>query len=207
MYAKLQLEAFKATWLSQAVVFTRHYTNSPQCVPSRTSMVTGRYVHETGTTNNGEGLARSTKTGQLDSSCVAQWGAPTCAAFAARQSTNYTFLDLLAAAGYEVSEAADGAQALVLASLWEGFGLPALEAMACGTPVVAARAGALPEVVGDAGLLVDPRCIDALSAALDQVLRQPALAAELAAAGPRRAAGFDWRTSANQVLEVLRECG
>ena len=99
------------------------------------------------------------------------------------------------------------AQALVLASLWEGFGLPALEAMACGTPVVAARAGALPEVVGDAGLLVDPRSSDALSAALDQVLRQPALAAELAAAGPRRAAGFDWRTSANQVLEVLRECG
>jgi glycosyltransferase involved in cell wall biosynthesis len=95
----------------------------------------------------------------------------------------------------------------VLASLWEGFGLPALEAMACGAPVVAARAGALPEVVGDAGLLVDPRSSDALSAALDQVLRQPALAAELAAAGPRRAAGFDWRTSANQVLEVLRECG
>ena len=105
MYAKLKLEAFKSTWLSQAVVFTRHYANSPQCVPSRTSMLTGRYIHQQHTTNNGQGIAFSTKTGQLDENCVAYWGRPWCAAAAARQRAsglNRTFLDLAAAQGYEL---------------------------------------------------------------------------------------------------------
>ena len=99
------------------------------------------------------------------------------------------------------------AQALVMASLWEGFGLPALEAMACGTPVLAARAGALPEVVGNAGLLVDPRSIGSINSAMDQVLRDAPLAAQLTAAGPRRAAGFNWRSTAREVEDVLRDCG
>ena len=97
-------------------------------------------------------------------------------------------------------------RALVLVSLWEGFGLPALEAMACGAPVIAARAGALPEVVGDAALLVDPRAPAEIADAISRIGRDPSLARALAAAGPARAARFQWHASAQQVLRVLREC-
>ncbi|MFZ0407082.1 MAG: glycosyltransferase family 1 protein [Cyanobium sp.] len=98
-------------------------------------------------------------------------------------------------------------RALALVSLWEGFGLPALEAMACGAPVIAARAGALPEVVGDAALLVDPRDVGAITDAISRLSREGSLARCLGAAGPARAAHFDWSTSAGQVLQVLQNCG
>jgi glycosyltransferase involved in cell wall biosynthesis len=97
-------------------------------------------------------------------------------------------------------------RALVLASLWEGFGLPALEAMACGAPVVAARAGALPEVVGDCGLLVDPRDPAEIADAITRLGREPGLARALAAAGPARAASFRWDDTAAHVTAVLRDC-
>lgn len=101
-FYKLKLTGVKRELVAAGVNFVRHHTASPQCVPSRTSMMTSRYVHETGTTNNGQGFARSTRTGALDSSCVAAWSAPACAAFAAQQAQNYTFLDLLAAQDYEL---------------------------------------------------------------------------------------------------------
>src|SRR5262249_14493042 len=82
----------------------------------------------------------------------------------------------------------NSARVFVYPSLYEGFGLPALEALACGVPVVAANTSALPEVVGDAGLLVDPQSEAALAEALRTVLTDPALAARLAAAGPPQAA-------------------
>ncbi|MFN9660308.1 MAG: glycosyltransferase family 4 protein [Cyanobacteriota bacterium] len=96
-------------------------------------------------------------------------------------------------------------QALVLVSLWEGFGLPALEAMACGTPVIAARAGALPEVVGDAALLVDPRNPEAIAAAMARLGREAGLARALGEAGQRRASEFRWERTAAEVQAVLRE--
>ncbi|MFM7549969.1 MAG: glycosyltransferase family 4 protein, partial [Cyanobacteriota bacterium] len=92
---------------------------------------------------------------------------------------------------------------LLMVSLWEGFGLPALEGLACGAPVIAARAGALPEVVGDAGLLVDPRSPAAIADAMARLGREPALARELAALGPQRAAGFRWSDTAERVGELL----
>ena len=101
-YDKLLLPEFKKRFVSAGAAFVRHYTNSPQCVPSRTSMLTGRYCSDVGTTNNGQGLARSTRTGALDTGCVGLWGAAQCKAFAARQAVNQTFLDLAAAAGHAV---------------------------------------------------------------------------------------------------------
>jgi glycosyltransferase involved in cell wall biosynthesis len=85
-----------------------------------------------------------------------------------------------------------GAAALAVPSLSEGFGLPALEAMARGCPVVASKAGALPEVVGNAGVLVPPGDPDSLAAALDGILSDATAAASLVAAGHRRAATFTW---------------
>ena len=101
-YDKVLLRGIKDGLVARGATFARHFTASPQCVPSRTSMMTGRYVHEMDTTNNGQGLARSTKTGKLDSGCVAAWNATSCAAFAALQNQSYTMLDLLAGAGYDL---------------------------------------------------------------------------------------------------------
>ncbi|MEZ5081820.1 MAG: glycosyltransferase [Thermoleophilia bacterium] len=88
---------------------------------------------------------------------------------------------------------------LVLASRWEGFGLPALEAMACGTPVIASNAGALPEVVGDAALVVDPEDTGQITAAMETLVNDGSVTTRLAADGLRRAAGFSWDQTARQV--------
>jgi glycosyltransferase involved in cell wall biosynthesis len=98
-----------------------------------------------------------------------------------------------------------GARALVLPSLAEGFGLPAVEAMACGTPVVAADVPALREVVGAAAVLVDPLDVDALAEAITRVVSDDRLAKELGAHGLEQAARFSWERCAAEMLDVLRE--
>jgi glycosyltransferase involved in cell wall biosynthesis len=100
-----------------------------------------------------------------------------------------------------------GATALVCPSLWEGFGLPALEAMACGTPVLAADRGALPEVVGEAGLLVDPTNVDALREGMYNLAVHEHLRASRRAAGLVRARAFTWRRAAEATLGVYRDAG
>jgi len=97
-----------------------------------------------------------------------------------------------------------GARAVAYVSLYEGFGLPPLEAMACGTPVVASNNSSIPEVVGDAGLLVDPYDVEAIAAALGQVLTDDGLRAELAARGLRRAARFSWAKTAELTMQTYR---
>jgi glycosyltransferase involved in cell wall biosynthesis len=98
-----------------------------------------------------------------------------------------------------------GAVALVLPSHHEGFALPAVEAMACGTPVLAARVGALPDVLGAAGLLLPPRDLEAWSGALRSVREDAALRRRLIDAGLRRAGDFDWSRAAAATLEVFRD--
>jgi glycosyltransferase involved in cell wall biosynthesis len=97
------------------------------------------------------------------------------------------------------------ASALVFPSLYEGFGLPLLEAMACGTPVVASRASCLPDVAEGAALLVDPNNVEALADALEQVLVDGALRTRLVADGRRRAAQYSWRRAAERLLGVYQK--
>lgn len=87
----------------------------------------------------------------------------------------------------------------------EGFGLPPLEAMACGTPVVASRATAIPEVVGDAGLLVDPDSVEGFEQALRETLTRPDRVSDLKARGARRVKEFTWDLAARQTLDVYRQ--
>lgn len=96
-----------------------------------------------------------------------------------------------------------GALAYVDASLYEGFGYTILEALACGAPVVASERSSIPEVVGEAGLLVDPVDVDAIAGALRRVLDEPGLADELRQKGFEQAARFTWEATAERFATVL----
>jgi glycosyltransferase involved in cell wall biosynthesis len=97
-----------------------------------------------------------------------------------------------------------GALALVYPSLYEGFGLPPLEAMACGTPVIAANTSAIREVVARAGMLVDPGDAGELGRAIRLVLTDESRRAHLRQSGLARSQQFSWESSARRLLEVYR---
>lgn len=98
-----------------------------------------------------------------------------------------------------------GARLLVLPSLYEGFGIPLLEAMACGTPVIASNVSSIPEVVGDAGLLFDPYNEEEIAQAMFDVLSNESLRSEMIKKGLERAKLFSWEKAARQTLSVYEE--
>ncbi len=99
----------------------------------------------------------------------------------------------------------NGATALILPSLHEGFGMPAVEAMACGTPVIVTQNGAVPEVVGDAGLFIDPMEPEALAETIQKLLDDSQLQADLKAKGLARASTFTWQHTAQIVRDIYQQ--
>jgi glycosyltransferase involved in cell wall biosynthesis len=95
------------------------------------------------------------------------------------------------------------AEALVFPSLYEGFGLPILEAMACGTPVVTANVTAMPEVAGGAALLVDPTSVEQIARAMEQIVSDSTLRQQLRRKGLTRSAKFSWPSTAMKVRRIL----
>jgi glycosyltransferase involved in cell wall biosynthesis len=112
-------------------------------------------------------------------------------------------------AGYlsdsEILSLYEEADVFVYPSLYEGFGLPVLEAMACGCPVIASNVSSLPEVVGEAGMLVDPYDVDALAQAISTVLQADGLKREMSRKGIAQAQKFSWEKAGAELLAVCRE--
>ncbi len=100
-----------------------------------------------------------------------------------------------------------GARLFVFPSLYEGFGLPALEAMACGTPVACSRRSSLPEVIGDAGVTFDPTNVQSIADAIGQVIDDRSRQSSLREFGLQRAAQFTWERTARQTLDVYQSIG
>jgi alpha-1,3-rhamnosyl/mannosyltransferase len=105
----------------------------------------------------------------------------------------------------ELAELLNTATALVFPSLWEGFGLPAVEAMSCGTPVLSSDRGSLPEVVGDAGLYFDPLSDEALADQAIRLLSDPELQKDLSKKALMRASQFSWEKGAELAEESFRK--
>lgn len=97
----------------------------------------------------------------------------------------------------------NGAIALVFPSLWEGFGFPVLEAMACGTPVITSNISSLPEVAGNAALLVDPYNTEEISAAMQEIANSEQMRSHLRELGLTRASEFSWEKTGQATVEVL----
>lgn len=99
----------------------------------------------------------------------------------------------------------NAAEVFVFPSLYEGFGLPPLEAMACGTPVITSNTSSLPEVVGDAGIMVNPNSVDELTQAIHRVLTDEKLRSDMIHKGPKQAKKFSWEKTAQETLKVYEE--
>jgi glycosyltransferase involved in cell wall biosynthesis len=98
-----------------------------------------------------------------------------------------------------------GAKISLYPSLYEGFGLPVLESMACGVPVIVSTRGALPEIAGGAAILVEPEDVDSIAGAITELLKNDALQINLKSAGKKRAAEFTWQKAAESTLSLYRE--
>ncbi len=119
------------------------------------------------------------------------------------QASRIRFLDYVPY--QELPKIISGASAMVFPSLWEGFGLPVLEAMACGTPVITSNLSSLPEIVGEAALLVNPYQTEEIAKAMKQLLQDSSIALSLSQKGINRAQQFRWQFTGEATFNKLKE--
>jgi glycosyltransferase involved in cell wall biosynthesis len=120
-----------------------------------------------------------------------------------REGKNIVYLGYLS--NLELAYLYNLASAFIYASLYEGFGIPPLEAMACGTPVIVSRSSSLPEVCGDAAYYVDPLSVDNISDGIFKVFADDALREGLASKGVIRAKSFSWDESARSHIALFND--
>lgn len=106
----------------------------------------------------------------------------------------------------ELSRVIGGAYALVYASLFEGFGIPILEALQCNVPAIISNTSSMPEVAGDAALTVNPEDAEDIAAKMEQLYKDEALRKKLIAAAPVQVAKFTWEKSAQRLWESMMKC-
>jgi len=106
----------------------------------------------------------------------------------------------------ELSRIVGAAYAMVYVSLFEGFGIPILEALKCNVPVIASNTSSMPEVAGDAAFLADPTSVEDIAAKMSLVYKDEVLRGKLIAAAPAQAAKFNWDDSAKVLWESLMKC-
>ena len=123
---------------------------------------------------------------------------------------NMPFKDDVKWVGYmevdELSRVIGGAYALVYASLFEGFGIPILEALQCNVPAIVSNTSSMPEVAGDAALLVDPRDVQDIASKMEQLYKDEKLRAKLIAAAPAQVEKFNWQKSAERLWDCMMKC-
>ena len=111
------------------------------------------------------------------------------------------------ASNQDLPKLLSGADLFALPSLYEGFGLPVLEAMACGTPVVASRISSLPELVGDSGVLVNPESVPSIAKGIYKIISNPKLKKQFSEKGLERVKEFSWEKCAQKTLKTLEAVG
>lgn len=133
------------------------------------------------------------------------WASKEADAVIARLQLNGAIVDLGKTPTDELHYLYGAADALVYVSLWEGFGMPIVEAMACGTPVITSNLAAMPETAGNAALLVDPYSVEEIAASMYRIATDADLRAVLRARGLRRASLFTWEKTAHKTLDLYQQ--
>jgi glycosyltransferase involved in cell wall biosynthesis len=185
-------------------------SNPPYGLPPRYLLFVSTLEPRKNVVNLLEGFARAVAQGYPgELLLVGRWGWHAEAAQQALERSpvrgRIRHLDYLAREA--LSDVMRGAEALVFPSLLEGFGLPVVEAMACGVPVIVSRASSLPEVAGEAGLYVDPASPAEIASAIMRLATDPLLRDCLSNAGRERAQRFRWEETARATAAVLRRAG
>jgi glycosyltransferase involved in cell wall biosynthesis len=133
------------------------------------------------------------------------WAAEEAAATISRLGIREMVIDLGNTPWSDLPYLYSGAEAVMYASLWEGFGLPIIESMACGTPVITANITAMPETAGNAALLVDPYSVEDIANAMHRIVSDAELRGVLRARGLERARMFTWDKTVRKTLDVYEE--